>query len=453
MNTLGTTNPDSDPVVQKLLVDKRHRESRRWLDRHDRDRIVESLSTSAFLLTAALIAVLADSSRSLDPALAIALVGVYALAARAEFDTGAGFAKPTELVLVPMLFLLPLPAVPLLVAIGVVLPRVPRSLRGQIPPAGAIVSIGDAWHSVGPVLVLIAAGSPAADWGDWPLYVGALLAQFAFDLASTFVRARVALGVPMSRVLGELRTVYVVDTLLAPIGLLAVFASADEQWAFLLVLPLVGLLRLFAREREARIENALTLSAAYRGTAHLLGEVLTNSHEYTGVHSRSVVVLAHQVGEALELGETTMREIEFGALLHDVGKMAVPTEILNKPAALTDEEMEIVRSHTVEGAQMLNRIGGVLGEVGEVVRSHHEHFDGRGYPQGLAGEEIPIASRVIACCDAFSAMTTDRPYRDAMSIEDALTELRSHAGTQFDPRVVLALIDVVETWKRQLTLA
>jgi HD-GYP domain-containing protein (c-di-GMP phosphodiesterase class II) len=114
--------------------------------------------------------------------------------------------------------------------------------------------------------------------------------------------------------------------------------------------------------------------------------------------------------------------------------------------------MEIVRSHTVEGAQMLGKIGGVLAEVGEVVRSHHEHYDGRGYPEGLAGEEIPIASRVIAACDAFNAMTTHRPYRDAMSIEDALTELRSHAGTQFDPRVVLALIEVVETWTRQLTL-
>jgi putative nucleotidyltransferase with HDIG domain len=452
VNAIGTTNPDSDPALQQLLVDKRRRESNRWLDRRDRERIVETLSTSAFLLTAGLIAVLAEPSRSFDPALAIALLAVYAFAGRAEFDTGAGFAKPTELVLVPMLFLLPLPAVPLLVAIGVVLPRVPRYVRGEIPPASAIVSVGDAWHSVGPVLVLLAAGSPAPDWADWPLYVAALLAQFGFDLASTYVRATIALGVPMRRVLGELRAVYSVDALLAPIGLLAAFASTGEQWAFLLVVPLVGLLRIFAHEREARIDNALTLSAAYRGTAHLLGEVLTNSHEYTGVHSRSVVVLAHQVGEVLGLDETTMRELEFGALLHDVGKMAVPVEILNKPGALTDEEMEIVRSHTVEGAQMLGKIGGVLAEVGEVVRSHHEHYDGRGYPQGLAGEEIPIASRVIAACDAFSAMTTDRPYRDAMSIEEALTELRSHAGTQFDPRVVLALIEVVETWTRQLTL-
>jgi putative nucleotidyltransferase with HDIG domain len=452
MNAIGTTNPDTDPALQQRLVDKRQREARRWFGRKDRERVVELASTIAFLVTASLIAVVVDSSRTLDPALAIALVASYAISARVEFDTGTGYVRPTEPILVVMLFLLPLPTVPLFVAAGVLLARVPRYLRREIEPGRVIVGVGDAWHAVGPAVVLIAAGATVPEWSDWPVYLAALAAQFALDFANV-VRAAVALGIRIRALIDELRTVYLVDLLLAPIGLLAAFACVDQQWAFLALLPLIGLIQIFSREREARIDNALTLSAAYRGTAHLLGEVLTNSHEYTGVHSRSVVVLAHQVGEVLELDETTMREIEFGALLHDVGKMAVPTEILNKPAALTDEEMEIVRSHTVEGARMLGRIGGVLAEVGEVVRSHHEHYDGRGYPQGLAGEEIPIASRVIAACDAFSAMTTDRPYRDAMPIEGALTELRSHAGTQFDPRVVLALIEVVETWKRELTLA
>jgi putative nucleotidyltransferase with HDIG domain len=446
MNAIATTNPDTDPALQKRLVDKRRRESHGWFGRRDRERVVELTSTIAFLVTAVLIAVLADSSRSLDPALAIALVATYAISARVEFDTGAGYVRPTEPILVVMLFLLPLPTVPLFVAAGVLLARVPRYLRREIEPERVIVGVGDAWHAVGPTLVLIAAGTTTPEWSEWPVYAAALAAQFAVDFVNV-LRASIALGIPFRALIDELRTVYLVDLLLAPIGLLAAFACVDEQWAFLALLPLIGLIKIFARERDARIENALTLSAAYRGTAHLLGEVLSTNHEYTGTHSRSVVVIAHQVGEALELDEVTMREIEFGALLHDVGKMAIPNEILNKPAKLTDAEMELVRAHTVEGAEMLNKIGGVLAEVGEVVRSHHEHWDGGGYPRGLAGEEIPIAARVISCCDAFSAMTTDRPYRAAMSLDEAIVELRANAGTQFDPEVVIALIGIIETWQ------
>ena len=134
---------------------------------------------------------------------------------------------------------------------------------------------------------------------------------------------------------------------------------------------------------EGRIENALALGDAYRGTAHLLGELLSSSHEYTGAHSRSVVILAHEVGEAMGVPENVLREIEFGALLHDVGKMAVPNEILNKPSSLTEDEWAQMRRHTAEGERMLARIGGVLAEVGTVIRSHHERFDGSGYPDGL----------------------------------------------------------------------
>jgi HD-GYP domain-containing protein (c-di-GMP phosphodiesterase class II) len=201
-----------------------------------------------------------------------------------------------------------------------------------------------------------------------------------------------------------------------------------------------------AKEREARIERAHALSGAYRGKAILLSEVLSSTDEYTGNHSRSVVVLAHQVGEALDLDETQLRDLEFGALLHDVGKIAVPNEIINKPGRLTDEEMDVMRTHTVEGEGMLNRIGGVLEQTGVVVRTHHERWDGNGYPDGLAGEEIPVGARVITACDAFNAMTTDRPYRKAMPLDVAVAELRNESGKQFDPRVVAALIEIVETW-------
>jgi HD-GYP domain-containing protein (c-di-GMP phosphodiesterase class II) len=115
---------------------------------------------------------------------------------------------------------------------------------------------------------------------------------------------------------------------------------------------------------------------------------------------------------------------------------------LNKPAALTQSEFEVIKTHTIEGQFMLDRIGGLLGRVGEIVRSCHERWDGRGYPDGLAGREIPYASRIVFCCDAYNAMTTDRVYREAMSAAEAIAELKGNSGTQFDPAVVDA-VDVV----------
>jgi HD-GYP domain-containing protein (c-di-GMP phosphodiesterase class II) len=131
--------------------------------------------------------------------------------------------------------------------------------------------------------------------------------------------------------------------------------------------------------------------------------------------------------------------VEFTALLHDVGKIRVPKEIINKRGTLDPDEWEIVRQHTIEGERMLKRVGGTLSRVGRFVRSSHEHFDGQGYPDGLAGTAIPTPSRIVAVCDAFNAMTTDRPYRPAMTRTEALEELRRCAGTQFDPTVVEAM--------------
>jgi HD-GYP domain-containing protein (c-di-GMP phosphodiesterase class II) len=138
------------------------------------------------------------------------------------------------------------------------------------------------------------------------------------------------------------------------------------------------------------------------------------------------------------------RNVEFGALLHDVGKIAVPKEIINKPGPLDDAEWEIMRLHTIEGQLLLDKVGGFMREVGRVVRSSHERFDGGGYPDGLTGEEISLEARIVSCCDAFSAMTTDRSYRKARSAGAALEELRRCAGSQFDPVVVDAVESVVK---------
>jgi HD-GYP domain-containing protein (c-di-GMP phosphodiesterase class II) len=210
------------------------------------------------------------------------------------------------------------------------------------------------------------------------------------------------------------------------------------------IAPLVWLLDNFSKDRAARYAAALELNRAYRGTVMLLSDVLEFEDEYTAQHSRSVVDLVNAVADELGIAPDERQELEFAAMLHDVGKISIPKEILHKPSALTEREFDVIKHHTIEGQFMLDRVGGLLARVGEVVRSCHERWDGRGYPDGLTGEEIPIAARIVFACDAYNAMTTDRPYRAAMPRDDAVAELQANTGTQFDPKIVSAVIKVVD---------
>ena len=162
----------------------------------------------------------------------------------------------------------------------------------------------------------------------------------------------------------------------------------------------------------------------------------------TAEHSEDVVVLAAMVGRTLRLDRAALVELEFAARLHDVGKIRVPDRILNKPGPLEGGEREVMRNHAAWGAETLSGIPG-LEVVATIVRFHHERWDGAGYPDGLEGSRIPLASRIISVCDAFGAMTSDRPYRAGMSSDRALEQLHVGAGTQFDPAVVGAFCDAV----------
>jgi len=237
--------------------------------------------------------------------------------------------------------------------------------------------------------------------------------------------------------------VHAIDAGLAPVGLAVAFATQSSPYGVVLALPLVGLLSVFARERRVRIDHELELRDAYRGTAFLLGDVVEADDSYTGIHSRDVVELTLKVAEQLELSTRERRDAEFVALLHDVGKVRVPNSIINKPGPLTAEERAVMERHTIEGERLLHRVGGLLGEIGRVIRSCHERWDGKGYPDGIAGEQIPLLARIVSCCDAFNAMTSDRSYRQAMPQHEAVAELRRGRGTQFDPRVVDALIETL----------
>jgi HD-GYP domain-containing protein (c-di-GMP phosphodiesterase class II) len=288
------------------------------------------------------------------------------------------------------------------------------------------------------------AGEGPPSLKHWPLYTAALLAQFVFDFASAAAREWAVLGVPPRIQLRAMMLVYLIDFGLAPVGLAVAFASQGNPAGVLLALPLVILLRVFSQERKVRIDHELELRDAYRGTAFLLGDVIEADDAYTGTHSRDVVDLTLAVADELGLSARERRDAEFAALLHDVGKVRIPNEIINKPGRLTDEERKLIERHTIEGEQMLLRVGGLLGEIGRIVRACHERWDGSGYPDGLAGEEIPIIARIVCCCDAFNAMTSDRAYRAAMPFEEAMAELRRNSGTQFDPAVVDALIAAVQ---------
>ncbi len=412
-----------------------------------RELAVELSSALLFLAVALAFAVLAAPTRELDVGVALAAIALYALGTRVEFQMGATWTDASQLILVPMLFLVPTEMVPLFVAAGMLVSRLPEYLSGGVHLQRISSRIADASYSLAPAGVLLVAGGPEPGWSVAPLLIVTFASQILLDAAVTGARAYFGSGIPPSNLLEEARATYMVDALLTPIGFLIALEASRTPAALALALPLLALISLFARERVARIQSALTLSSTYQGTAELLGEVLSTSDEYTGHHSRSVLVLAHQVAEEMGLDEIALREVEFGALLHDIGKLAIPQEIINKPGALTPAEMDLMRTHTLEGARMLTRIGGLLGDTGPVIRAHHENFDGSGYPDGLCGETIPVAARVIRCCDAFNAMTNDRPYRKAMSIEKAIRELRAHAGTQFDPDAVEALVKCVAAWK------
>jgi putative nucleotidyltransferase with HDIG domain len=406
-----------------------------------------SLAVSNVLFVAAALALFAfvPSGRSPSALAVVLLVAAYAVAFRLDFEIGTGSAVPTQLILVPMFFVLPTGSVPLAVAGAILLASLLDAVRGSLHFERVFLHLGtNAWHAVGPALVLGLADEGPPTLSRWPLYVGALAAQFAFDFATAAAREWIVLGVPPKVQLKAMGAVYLIDAGLAPIGLAVAFAATESSNAVVLALPLVALLAVFSHERRGRIDSELELRDAYRGTAFLLGDVVEADDAYTGAHSRQVVDLTMSVVDELGLSPRDRRDAEFAALLHDVGKVRIPNEIINKRGPLTVEERAVIETHTIEGERMLHRVGGLLGSVGRIIRSCHERYDGSGYPDGLAGEQIPLIARIVACCDAFNAMTTDRPYRAALTHAEAIAELQRHSGTQFDPRVVNALMVTFE---------
>ena len=198
---------------------------------------------------------------------------------------------------------------------------------------------------------------------------------------------------------------------------------------------LVGVLRDLEQERSRAAE-------AYRAVVRSLAAALEARDGYTGEHSDAVHALSVAVARRLGLYPREVAEVETVALLHDVGKIGIPDQILHKPGPLTPEEWVLMREHPIIGERILSPLPG-LSDVARAVRHEHERWDGRGYPDGLSGDAIPLASRIVLTCDAYHALVSDRPYRKRLGDATAEAELRRCAGTQFDPRVVDALLQCI----------
>jgi ribonuclease P protein subunit RPR2 len=186
------------------------------------------------------------------------------------------------------------------------------------------------------------------------------------------------------------------------------------------------------KEERARSQQ---LTRSYMATVRALSNAVEARDAYTGKHAERVAAYGITIARALGIARPESPEIEFGFLLHDIGKVAIPDAILYKPGKLTDEERRLMSRHPAIGAEI---VGGVefLAEAVDVVRSHHERWDGTGYPDGLAGEEIPLAARVFAVADVFDALTTDRPYRQAIPMVQAREIISRGSGSHFDPAVI-----------------
>ncbi|GGS28829.1 HD domain-containing phosphohydrolase [Deinococcus knuensis] len=215
--------------------------------------------------------------------------------------------------------------------------------------------------------------------------------------------------------------------------------SLSDEHAFdhesLLIAEEFGLWAAAILSASSRVKQALSSQDAALLT---LGIALEARDMETQGHTRRVVELSARLGEALGLNASALHTLRQGAALHDLGKLLIPDSILLKPGALTPDEWTTMKTHAALGADLAAQLSDLTPAVLDVIRSHHERWDGRGYPHGLAGEDIPLLARIFSVCDVFDALTSERPYKAAWSVQDALNEIQAQSGRQFDPQVVAA---------------
>jgi len=583
MNIAALAGPAG--IAESQLLDEARRRRPRAFRNHEAIAVVAGGTT--FLVAAVAFAALTRWGRPFDAAVFVGLTLGFAVLTQLELEVASGSAVPTQLLFVPMLFLLPLPVVPLAVMAAYLCGGVYEAARRRRHPLRIAGLVGCCWYALPPVLVLFVAGrSESPAWHLWPIYVAAFAAQCAGDFAHSAMHERVAHGIRPRRMLTPLARVYAFDALLAPVALLTAMAALHNPLAALALIPLAAILAVLAGERSTRVEAQLHAgqmetianrdpltqlrnrrqlladidealaeptpsllaildldgfkdlndrfghlagdsllsrvgnrlnticedngARAYRlggdefcvlsplpelveefldncvaalteagddvhitasyGAAFMPDEAKTataalhladtrlNREKMTryairarpdalllqtlherepglGPHSNSVAELAHEIGQRLGLSHEELANLRQAALLHDIGTIAIPDQILHKTGPLTADERSIIEGHTLIGERILNA-SPALTPLAAIVRSTHEAWDGSGYPDKIAGDAIPLAARIIAVCEAFDAITNDRPYRRKASVAHARQELAREAGRQFDPAIV-----------------
>jgi HD-GYP domain-containing protein (c-di-GMP phosphodiesterase class II) len=206
-----------------------------------------------------------------------------------------------------------------------------------------------------------------------------------------------------------------------------------------------NLLDTLANQMVVTINNARVyerMQRDYFNTIRALSQALEAKDEYTRGHTDRVTQYSLKIGEALEISPEEMKQLEYAAVLHDIGKMGIEEQILGKPGKLTEEEYDIVKEHPGTGEKIVASLE-FLGIAKSAIRHHHERYDGKGYPDGLKGEDIPLGARIIAVADTFDAMTSNRPYRPAFPVKEATEELKKVKGTQLDPEVAEAFLTIL----------
>jgi HD-GYP domain-containing protein (c-di-GMP phosphodiesterase class II) len=206
------------------------------------------------------------------------------------------------------------------------------------------------------------------------------------------------------------------------------------------------------RASKREHERALELRRSYEATVRALADAVEARDAYTGKHAERVAAYGLELARACGMRLSEEPEMQFGFLLHDIGKVAISDAILHKPGRLTHRERDLMRQHPVIGDEIVRGID-FLGDARQVVRSHHERWDGTGYPDGLAGTEIPLPARVFAIVDTLDAVTTDRPYRAASSLREARAVIAAGTGTQFDPEVVRTFEEIPDECLEQIRCA
>ncbi|MBK5230645.1 MAG: HD-GYP domain-containing protein [Thermoleophilia bacterium] len=223
-------------------------------------------------------------------------------------------------------------------------------------------------------------------------------------------------------------------------------AAGDAALSLLITLPAIVALAVLwgvVADRIGAVRERERERSCQRATIDALSTALTASDRYTGTHAQQTLWYVRDVCEELVDSVKVREYVADVAVLHDIGKIGIPDEILHAPGKLDERQWKVMKQHPVIGERIVATVPG-LQEVARAIRHEHEHWDGGGYPDGLRQDEIPLASRIVLVCDALHAMTSDRSYRAAMTLEQARMELASNAGTQFDPTVVGALLQVLD---------